>query len=211
MTELVFVLDRSGSMSGLETDTIGGFNSMIAKQKKEAGEAVVSTVLFDNESVVIHDRLPLDKVLPMTEKEYFTRGCTALLDAVGGAIHHISNIHKYARREDVPEKTLFIITTDGYENASRRYDYEAVRSMIQRQKEKYSWEFLFLGANIDAVKEAARFGIGADRAVNYKCDEAGTTLNYEVIGEVVCSVRAARPLGADWKRRIDEDVQKRGR
>ncbi len=174
MTELVFILDRSGSMSGLETDTVGGFNSMIAKQKREAGEALVSTVLFDNESVVIHDRLPLEKVPPMTEREYFTRGCTALLDAVGGAIHHIGNIHKYARREDVPDKTMFIITTDGYENASLRYDYETVRRMIERQKEKYGWEFLFLGANIDAAKEAARFGIGADRAVNYKCDEAGT-------------------------------------
>ena len=205
------ILDRSGSMAGLEADTIGGFNSMIAKQKKEAGEALVSTVLFDNESVVIHDRLPLEKVPPMTEKEYFTRGCTALLDAVGGAIHHIGNIHKYARREDVPEKTMFIITTDGYENASRRYSYETVRGMIERQKEKYGWEFLFLGANIDAAREAARFGIGADRAVNYKCDEAGTALNYEVISEAVCCVRAASPLSADWKRRIDEDVEKRGR
>ena len=186
MTELVFILDRSGSMSGLESDTIGGFNSMIEKQKREAGEALVSTVLFANDSTVIHDRLPLSEVPPLTEEEYFTRGCTALLDAVGGAIHHIGNIHKYARREDVPEKTLFIITT-------------------------YGWEFLFLGANIDAAKEAARFGIGADRAVDYKCDEAGTALNYEVISEAVCSVRAARPLSADWKRRIDEDVQKRGR
>ena len=184
---------------------------MIAKQKKEVGEALVSTVLFDHESVVIHDRLPLEKVPPMTEKDYFTRGCTALLDAVGGAIHHIGNIHKYARREDVPEKTMFIITTDGYENASRHYDYERVRRMIERQKEKYGWEFLFLGANIDAAKEAARFGIGTDRSVNYKCDKAGTALNYEVIGEAVCSVRAARPLSVDWKRRIDEDVQKRGR
>ena len=194
MTELVFILDRSGSMARLEADTIGGFNSMIARQKQEAGEALVSTVLFANESVVIHDRLPLEKVPPMTGKEYFTRGCTALLDAVGGAIHHIGNIHKYARREDVPEKTMFIITTDGYE-----------------QKEKYGWEFLFLGANIDAAKEAARFGIGADRAVNYKCDEEGTALNYEVISAAVCSVRAAQPLSADWKRRIDEDVKKRGR
>ncbi len=165
MTELVFILDRSGSMSGLEADTIGGFNSMIAQQKKEAGEAVVSTVLFANDSTVIHDRLPLGEVPPLTEKEYFTCGCTALLDAVGGAIHHIGNIHKYARREDVPEKTMFIITTDGYENASHRYDYERVRRMIERQKEKYGWEFLFLGANIDAAKEAARFGIGADRCV----------------------------------------------
>ena len=184
---------------------------MLAQQKKEAGEALVSTVLFANDSTVIHDRLPLSEVPPLTEKEYFTCGCTALLDAVGGAIHHIGNIHKYARREDVPEKTMFIITTDGYENASRRYDYERVRRMIERQKEKYGWEFLFLGANIDAAKEAACFGIGADRAVNYKCDEAGTALNYEVISEAVCSVRAARPLSADWKRRIDEDVQKRGR
>ena len=211
MTELVFILDRSGSMSGLERDTIGGFNSMIEKQKREAGEAVVSTVLFDNESVVIHDRLPLERVPRMTEEEYFTRGCTALLDAVGGAIHHIGNVHKYARKEDVPEKTMFIITTDGYENASRHYDYDKVRKMIQWQKEKYGWEFLFLGANIDAAAEAKRFGISADRAVNYKCDQEGTALNYEVISEAVCSVRASRPLSADWKKRIDEDVQKRGK
>ena len=211
MTELVFILDRSGSMSGLERDTIGGFNSMIEKQKKEAGEAVVSTVLFDNESVVIHDRLPLENVPRMTDRDYFTRGCTALLDAVGGAIHHIGNVHKYARKEDVPEKTMFIITTDGYENASKRYDYNKVRKMIERQKEKYGWEFLFLGANINAAAGAKRFGINADRAVNYKCDEVGTALNYEVIGEAVCTVRACRPLSADWKKRIDADVKKRGK
>jgi len=211
MTELVFILDRSGSMSGLERDTIGGFNSMIEKQKRETGEAVVSTVLFDNESVVIHDRLPLDEVPRMTEREYFTRGCTALLDAVGGAVHHIGNVHKYARKEDVPERTLFIITTDGYENASKHYDYDKVRRMIERQKEKYGWEFLFLGANIDAAAEAKRFGIGADRAVNYKCDEAGTALNYEVISDAVCEIRACKPLRADWKKRIDADVENRGR
>ena len=211
LTEIVFILDRSGSMSGLESDTIGGFNAMIEKQKKAPGEALVSTILFDNVSEVIHDRVNIRDIKPMTDSEYCVRGCTALLDAIGDAIHHIGNIHKYARREDVPEKTMFIITTDGYENASRRYDYERVRRMIERQKERYGWEFLFLGANIDAAKEAARFGIGADRAVNYKCDEAGTALNYEVISEAVCSVRAARPLSADWKRRIDEDVQKRGR
>ncbi|MBQ3557584.1 MAG: VWA domain-containing protein [Oscillospiraceae bacterium] len=211
MTELVFILDRSGSMSGLESDTIGGFNSMIEKQKKEAGKAVVSTVLFDNESVVIHDRLPLESVPRITEREYYTRGCTALLDAVGGAIHHIGNVHKYARKEDVPVKTLFIITTDGYENASKRYDYEKVRKMIERQKEKYGWEFLFLGANIDASAEAKRFGISADRAVTYKCDEEGTALNYEVISDAVCSVRACKPLGADWKKRINEDVKQRGK
>ena len=211
VTELVFILDRSGSMAGLESDTIGGFNAMLEKQKKEPGTAYVSTVLFNNFGCVLHDRLEVQKVPPMTDADYQVGGCTALVDAIGDAIHHIGNIHKYARREDVPEKTMFIITTDGYENASRRYDYERVRRMIERQKEKYGWEFLFLGANIDAAKEAARFGIGADRSVNYKCDEAGTALNYEVISEAVCSVRAARPLSADWKRRIDEDVQKRGR
>ena len=211
MTELVFILDRSGSMSGLEKDAIGGFNSMIEKQKQEDGQALVSTVLFDNESVVIHDRLPLDRVPPLTEKEYFTCGCTALLDAVGGAIHHIGNVHKYARREDVPEKTLFIITSDGYENASRRYDYERVRQMIQHEKEKYGWEFLFLGANIDAAAEAKRFGISEDRAVTFKCDAAGTVLNYDVISEAVCNVRACRPLDASWKARIDQDLKKRGR
>ena len=211
MTELVFILDRSGSMAGLEADTIGGFNAMIEKQKREPGAALVSTVLFSNESEVIHDRLPLDRVPSMTEREYFPRGCTALLDAVGGAIHHIGNVHKYARREDVPERTLFVITTDGLENASRRYDYAAVRRMIERQKERYGWEFLFLGENIDAAREAARFGIRPDRAVNYRCDRAGTALNYEVISAAVCSVRAAQPLSADWKRRIDEDVEKRGR
>ena len=211
MTELVFIIDRSGSMAGLEADTVGGFNSMIEKQKREAGEALVSTVLFDSNSTVIHDRLPLDRVPPMTEKEYFTRGCTALLDAVGAAIHHIGNVHKYARREDVPEKTLFVITTDGCENASRRYSYEVVQKMILRQKEKYGWEFLFLGANIDAAKEAARFGISADCAADYKCDREGTALNYEVISEAVCSVRTARTVSADWKRRIDEDVKRRGR
>ena len=211
LTELVFILDRSGSMGGLEPDTIGGFNAMLTRQKEQEGEANVTTILFDHEVQLLHDRFPLKAVAPLTEKDYYVRGCTALLDAVGGAIHHIGNIHKYARREDVPEKTLFVITTDGYENASRRYSYETVRRMIERQKEKYGWEFLFLGANIDAAKEAARFGISADRAVSYKCDEAGTALNYEVISEAVCCVRAASPLSADWKRRIDEDVEKRGR
>ena len=204
LTEIVFILDRSGSMSGLEADTVGGFNAMIAKQKKEPGEALISTVLFDDESVFIHDRVPVQNIAPMTERDYYVRGCTALLDAIG-------NGHKYARTEDVPEHTLFVITNDGMENASRRYDSERVKQMIERQKARHGWEFLFLGANIDAAKEAARFGIGADRSVNYKCDEAGTALNYEVISEAVCSVRAARPLGAGWKRRIDEDVQKRGR
>ena len=210
-TELVFILDRSGSMSGLETDTIGGFNSMIAKQKKEAGEALVSTVLFDNETEVIHDRVVIADVPNLTDKEYFVRGCTALLDAVGGAIHHIGNVHKYARKEDVPEKTLFIITTDGMENASHHYTYDKVRHMIERQKERCGWEFLFLGANIDAAAEAKRFGIDESMAANYHCDEVGTVLNYEVISEAITSVRtSAAPLSADWKKKIDADYKKRG-
>lgn len=210
MTELVFILDRSGSMSGLERDTIGGFNSMIDKQRKEQGNALVSTVLFNNYSEVIHDRVPLENVPRMTEEEYFVRGCTALLDAVGGAIHHIGNIHKYAREEDVPEKTLFIITTDGMENASQRYTYEKVHAMIKRQQEKYGWEFLFLGANIDAVAEAKRFGIDESRAANFHCDEEGTALNYEVISEAIMSVRCGCALSDDWKECIDEDYKKRG-
>ena len=209
MTELVFILDRSGSMSGLEQDTIGGFNSMIRKQKKEPGEALVSTVLFDHESTVLHDRIPLDKVPPMTEEDYTVRGSTALLDAVGGAIHHIGNIHKYARDEDRPERTLFVITTDGMENASRRYDYSAVKHMILRQKEKYGWEFLFLGANIDAAAEAGRFGISADRAATYTCDSKGTALTYDVISRVVHKVRSCGKIEADWKTEIEEDHKKR--
>lgn len=211
MTELVFILDRSGSMSGLEKDTIGGFNSMLEKQRKEPGDAVVSTVLFDNEAEVIHDRVVIADVPNLTDKEYFVRGCTALLDAVGGAIHHIGNVHKYARKEDVPEKTLFIITTDGMENASRHYTYDKVRNMIERQKERYGWEFLFLGANIDAAAEAKRFGIDESMAANYHCDEVGTVLNYEVISEAITSVRtSAAPLSADWKKKIDADYKKRG-
>ena len=166
LTEIVFILDRSGSMSGLEADTIGGYNSMMEKQKKEEGEAYISTVLFDDRSEVVHDRIPIDKVPALTEKQYYVRGCTALLDALGDAIHHISTIHKYAREEDRPEKTLFIITTDGMENASRRYGYEEIRKLVNERKEKYGWEFLFLGANIDAVQVAGRFGIAPNRAAN---------------------------------------------
>ena len=210
LTELVFILDRSGSMAGLEKDTIGGFNAMIEKQRAEAGEAIISTVLFDNTSEVIHDRLTLENVPRLTEKEYYVRGCTALLDAVGGAIHHIGNVHKYAREEDRPEKTLFVITTDGMENASRRYTYDKVKAQITRQKEKYGWEFLFLGANIDAAREAARFGIDEDRAANYHADRQGTGVIYEAVSETVCNFRASRPMAANWKQRIDEDYKKRG-
>ena len=212
LTEIVFILDRSGSMSGLEADTIGGFNSMIEKQKKENGEALISTVLFDNVSEVIHDRVPVQKVEPMTDRDYSVRGCTALLDAIGGAIHHIGNVHKYARNEDVPEHTLFVITTDGMENASRRYDSEKVKKMIERQKEKYGWEFLFLGANMDAVKEAARFGISSDRAVRFENDAQGVAVNYHIVSETVSRMREApccASIGAEWKEQIEADFQKR--
>ena len=209
LTEIVFILDRSGSMSGLEADTIGGFNSMIEKQKNAEGEALISTVLFDNTSEVIHDRVSVQSIKPMTRDDYTVRGCTALLDAIGGAIHHIGNVHKYARNEDVPEHTLFVITTDGMENASRQYDSEKVKKMIERQKEKYGWEFLFLGANIDAVETARHFGISEDRAVNYHSDSEGTQLNYEVLSEAICAVRCSAPLDANWKKRIDEDYESR--
>ena len=210
MTELVFILDRSGSMSGLEKDTIGGFNAMLQKQRRQEGDAVVSTVLFNTSAQVIHDRLPLERVGDLTEEDYCVGGCTALLDAVGGAIHHIGNVHKYARPEDRPQRTLFVITTDGLENASRRYNYRKVKAMIERQKERYGWEFLFLGANMDAAAEAARFGIAPDRAAKYCCDEQGTALNYEVISEAVSRVRRSVPLSAEWKERIDADCRKRG-
>ncbi len=210
LTEIVFILDCSGSMAGLEADTIGGFNSLIAKQKKEEGSALISTVLFDNTSRVLHDRAPLDAISPMTDKEYCVGGCTALLDAIGGAIHHIGNVHKYAREEDRPEKTLFIITTDGMENASKYYSFDRVKQIVERQKSRYGWEFLFLGANIDAIDVAERFGIHADHATNYHSDKRGTTLNYEVLSEAICQVRSHRkPLSADWKKRIDQDFEER--
>ena len=209
LTELVFILDRSGSMSGLEADTIGGFNSMIEKQKKESGEAYVSTVLFNHESKVIHDRAGLRTIRPMTEEDYQPSGMTALLDAIGGAIHHIGNVHKYARPEDVPEKTLFIITTDGFENASRRYTADDICRKIKLQKEKYGWEFLFLGANIDAVETAANFGIDASRAVNYHADSRGTQLNYETVSKAVSSMRACGCIDDEWSAPIAEDYSSR--
>lgn len=215
LTEVVFILDRSGSMRGLEADTIGGFNSMIEKQKKEEGEAYISTVLFDDRTEVLYDRVAVGKVEPMNDRQYYVRGCTALLDALGGAIHHIANIHKYAREEDRPEKTLFIITTDGMENASRIYTYDKVKKMVEEEKEKYGWEFLFLGANIDAIEVAGRFGIGADRAINYECDSKGTALNYQVLSDTVSAVRRSKsraemdkavfaccaPIREDYKKR----------
>ena len=210
LTELVFILDRSGSMSGLEKDTIGGFNAMIEKQKKEPGEAYVSTILFDNVSEVLHDRVKLPEVPKMTDRDYTVRGCTALIDAIGGAIHHIANIHKYARPEDVPEKTLFVITTDGMENASRRYTSEQVKKMIEKEKSKYGWEFLFIGANIDAVETGARFGIGRDRVANYVSDSQGTDILYASVNEAVCQVRSSAPLSPSWNQRMENDKKKRG-
>ena len=209
LTELVFILDRSGSMQGLEEDTIGGINAMNEKQKNQPGKALIATILFDDRTEVLHDRVKLDRVKPITGREYYVRGCTALLDALGGSIHHIGNIHKYARSEDVPEHTLFIITTDGMENASRRYSAPQVKAMIRRQKEKYGWEFLFLGANIDAVETAGRLGIAPDRAVNYHCDSAGTRLNYTVVGQAVAAVRRSAPLDEHWKDAIEADFKGR--
>lgn len=215
LTEIVFILDRSGSMGGLEADTIGGYNSLIEKQKKEEGEAYISTVLFDDKVEILHDRVNLDVVKPMTDKEYYVRGCTALLDAVGDAIHHIGNVHKYARDEDRPEKTLFIITTDGQENSSRKYSYERVKHMVKRQQERFGWEFLFLGANIDAVCEAGKFGIRADRAVNYECDRVGTEINYQVLSRAVSRVRSCDSVSAmqealdGWDEEIRDDYANR--
>ena len=211
ITELVFILDRSGSMSGLERDTIGGFNAMIEKQKKQEGECYVSTVLFDNVSEVLHDRVKLTDVKPMTEKEYTVGGCTALIDAIGGAIRHIGNIHKYARMEDVPENTVFVITTDGMENASCKYSSHKVKAMIERQKERFGWEFIFIGANIDAVETAARYGISKDRAVNYNADEVGTHILYESVSAVVGTVRTGKPIDADWGEELNEDYNRRGK
>ncbi len=216
LTELVFILDRSGSMGGLELDTIGGFNSMIAKQKKEEGEAYVSTVLFDNQCEVLYDRIPMNQVPVMTDKDYYVRGCTALLDAVGGAIHHIGNVHKYAREEDRPEKTLFVITTDGMENASKYYGYEKIKQMVERQQEKYGWEFIFIGANIDSITEAQRFGIRKERAVDYVHDEIGTANVYASVSKAVCAMRMAPSEcqvealdHCDWDKEVRADYKKR--
>ena len=208
LTELVFILDRSGSMGGMESDTIGGFNSMITKQKKEDGDAVVSTILFANDSEVIHDRISIADVPKMTEKEYSVGGCTALLDAMGEAIDHISKIHKYIRKEDIPQHTMFVITTDGMENASRKYDHKKVKKMVEAKKEE-GWEFLFLGANIDAVAAAGEIGIAEDRAVRFHNDSVGSAVNYEAVCCAVSSVRKNRGLSRGWKKAIEEDYESR--
>jgi len=222
LTEMIFIMDRSGSMAGLENDTIGGFNSLIEKQREEEGEALVSVVLFDDQQDVIYDRVDIRKVEPMTRKQYFVRGCTALLDAVGGAIHHIGNVHKYAREEDVPEKTIVVITTDGMENASRRYSYQKVKEMIRHEEGKYHWEFMFLGANIDAAEEAERFGIPRGRAVQYENDGDGVRTNFRSISKAMSRVRQFDAVGCasnasvldsdmEWREEIDRYYKEKHR
>ena len=211
LTELVFILDRSGSMGGLEQDTIGGFNAMLTRQKEQEGEANVTTILFDHEVQLLHDRFPLKAVAPLTEKDYYVRGCTALLDAIGYGVEKMVNIQRHLPEDERAEKVIFVITTDGLENASKRFSYEKIRRMIEREKEQYGWEFLFIGANIDAVETAARYGIGKDRAVNYNADGEGTHLLYESVAKAVCNVRASAPLSDDWSEEINADYIKRGK
>jgi uncharacterized protein YegL len=210
LTELVFILDRSGSMSGLESDTIGGYNAMIEKQRREPGEAVITTVLFDDRYELLHDRINLRGIAPITDKEYFVRGSTALLDAVGRTINKIVNVQKHTTGEECAEHVMFVIITDGMENASREYSYEKVRQMIEYQKNKYGWEFIFLGANIDAVATAERFGISKERAANYNADSQGALLNYAVISQTVSCFRASQKISENWKASIEEDFIKRG-
>ena len=212
-TELVFILDRSGSMAGLESDTIGGFNGMLAQHRKEGADVLVSTVLFDHEDEVIHDRVRIADVPALTSKEYFTRGCTALLDAMGGAIHHIRNVHKYARPEDRPARTMFIITTDGMENASTRYTADQVRAMVKKQEKEAGWEFVFLGANIDAVQVAGGLGIRAENAVEFACDAAGVRENFASLSHMTCAFAATGTVVPTWSRKISEHLakQKSGR
>ncbi|MBE6876012.1 MAG: VWA domain-containing protein [Ruminococcus sp.] len=209
-TELVFILDRSGSMSGLEKDTIGGFNGMIEKQKKEDGKAFVTTILFDDKIETLHDRLDLQEIKTLTGKDYTVRGMTALLDAVGSTINHISNIHKYARPEDVPEHTMFIITTDGMENASREFNYAKIKSLIE-EKKKLGWEFVFIGANIDAVTEGAKLGISAERSVDYLADSKGTDVLFHAMSASVSEMRSGKKLSNAWRKSIDADKKKRGK
>ena len=208
-TELVFILDRSGSMEGLESDTIGGFNGMLTQHRSEGGDVLVSTVLFDHENKVIHDRVRIADVPALTSKEYYTRGCTALLDAMGGAIHHIKNVHKYARPEDRPARTMFIVTTDGMENSSTRYTADQVRAMVKKQEKEAGWEFVFLGANIDAVQVAGGLGIRAENAVEFACDAAGVCENFASLSHMTCAFAHTGIVGAGWKTKISEHLAKR--
>ncbi|MDD3570191.1 MAG: hypothetical protein PHY44_03720 [Lachnospiraceae bacterium] len=209
LTELVFILDRSGSMSGLESDTIGGYNALLEKQKTEPGEAIITTVLFDDKIEFLHERIDLRCIAPITDEEYFVRGSTALLDAIGITINKIGNVQKHVAEDERAEHVMIVITTDGMENSSQEFSYKKVRKMIEYQKSKYGWEFIFLGANIDAIATAERFGIQKDRATNYNADSVGTLLNYQVISETVSCIRANRSISENWKGRIDEDFKKR--
>jgi len=209
VTEMVFILDRSGSMRGMEDDTIGGYNSMIEKSREGEGTAIVSTVLFDDKVEVLKDRVPIEKVSEMTKKEYYVRGCTALLDAVGGAIHHIKKIHKAMEKNNRPDKTVFVITTDGLENASKKYSYEEVKKLITKQKEKHEWEFLFLGADFDAVGEAAKLGIDSNRSVRFVKDSKGMNLMYATVGAAISNFRASNAISENWAQDIVSDYDER--
>ena len=211
LTELVFILDRSGSMSGLESDTIGGYNSMLSKQKKEEGEATITTVLFDDEYELLHDRISIKGVGSITDKEYFVRGTTALLDAIGKTLNKIINVQRHTAEDEKAENIMFVIITDGMENSSYEYNYDKIKNMIEHQKNKYGWEFIFLGANIDSVATAEHFGIDKDRAADYKADSKGTLLNYEVISETVSSLRKNKKVSSSWKDRIERDYESRGK
>lgn len=211
LTELVFILDRSGSMAGLESDTIGGYNALLKKQKEGPGDAVVTTVLFDDNYELLHDRINVKGIRPITEKEYFVCGCTALLDAIGKTINKIGNVQRNTNEQQRADKVMFVITTDGMENASKEYNYEKIKKMVELQKEKYGWEFIFIGANIDAISTAAKFGISSDRAANYNADGQGTRLNYEAVSNVVSELRASRPITETWKAEIEDDFKRRSK
>ena len=208
LTEIVFILDRSGSMGGMEEDTIGGFNSMLERQKSTDGKAFMTTILFDDKIEYLHDRIELDELRPITREEYWVRGSTALLDAIGETIVHIKAIQKYAKPEERPAKTIFCITTDGMENASRKYDYRAVKRLIEQQKES-GWEFLFLGADIDSTALAERIGIDRSRAANYKKDRRGSGLMYGAFSDAVTSMRSSGTVAEDWKDEVEEDERSR--
>ena len=211
LTELVFILDRSGSMAGLEADTIGGYNAMLKKQQKASGEAIVTTVLFDHQYELLHDRINVKGISLLTEKDYEVGGTTALLDAIGFTIQKIVNVQRRTRMEEQAEKVLFVITTDGMENASREFTAEKIRKMVHHQKEHYGWGFLFLGANIDAISTAAQFGIDEDFAVDYHADDVGTQLNYEAVNEAVSSLRSGKKIDRNWKKGIERDYNRRSR
>ncbi|PFP30547.1 hypothetical protein COJ96_04865 [Bacillus sp. AFS073361] len=211
LTELVFILDKSGSMAGLEADTIGGYNAMLKKQQKVEGEAIVTTVLFDHEYDLLHDRINVRGISPITEKDYEVGGTTALLDAIGFSIQKIVNVQKRTREDERAEKVLFVITTDGMENASREFTADKIKKMVQCQKEKFGWEFLFLGANIDVISTAARFGIDEDFAVEYHADGEGTQLNYEAVNEAVVNLRSGKKIDRSWKKGIERDYNRRSR